>query len=263
MATAEPAFTTVPTPVQKTALFALCLLAALGLIALFLHWRIRTVSRRLREKLKAQLEERDRIALERHDSLLQSTQGLVLRFQAVADRMHDGDPSRQMLEAALERADDVLVEGRQDVRGMASAQRRDASLSRVLSAAGSELSAETDVTFRFEMIGPEPNLSSGTAKEVERIAFAALLNAFQHARARAITIRMSNDGAFLSVCVADDGVGIGPDSLNEGSRPGHQGLRMMRERTARIGASLKIGVPPAGGTQVDLMLPLASDWGLE
>ncbi|MGO4780548.1 histidine kinase, partial [Lysobacter sp. 2RAB21] len=66
------------------------------------------------------IAERERIARELHDTLLQGVQGLILRFQAVADRIPNEDKSRAQLEAALVAADDVVVEARNrvhDLRG--------------------------------------------------------------------------------------------------------------------------------------------------
>jgi len=57
-------------------------------------------------------------ASELHDTLLQSVQGLVLRFQSVANRLPPGEPARAQLESALKSADDVIIDGRNRVRGL-------------------------------------------------------------------------------------------------------------------------------------------------
>jgi signal transduction histidine kinase len=48
------------------------------------------------------------MAHELHDTLVQSTQGLILRFQAATDRMASDDPARAALAQVLDRAEDVL-----------------------------------------------------------------------------------------------------------------------------------------------------------
>jgi signal transduction histidine kinase len=64
-------------------------------------------------RLAEQLAERERIARELNDTLLQSVGGLILRFQTAAERIPHDDPTRQMLEDALKQSDEVLAEGRE------------------------------------------------------------------------------------------------------------------------------------------------------
>src|SRR5205823_2226580 len=101
-------------PISKSTL-ALCI--ALTLLLFWLAYRLRMaqVASRIRTRLEERMGERERIARELHDTLLQSVQGLVLRFQSVAHRMAPGEPSRAHLESALKRADEVIVEGRNRV----------------------------------------------------------------------------------------------------------------------------------------------------
>jgi signal transduction histidine kinase len=62
------------------------------------------------------MAERERIARDLHDTLLQGFQGLVLRLQAVANRLPAAREARSRLESALERADAVLIEVRDKVQ---------------------------------------------------------------------------------------------------------------------------------------------------
>ena len=63
----------------------------------------------LRRHLESRLDERERASRELHDTLVQGIQGLILRFQAVAERIPTREPARDMMEKALERADEMLV----------------------------------------------------------------------------------------------------------------------------------------------------------
>ncbi|MBN9940408.1 hypothetical protein JND29_15105, partial [Listeria monocytogenes] len=62
--------------------------------------------------------ERERIARELHDTLLQGMQAMMLRFQAVGNILAPDSRAHDMLESALERGDDVLLEGRDRVRNL-------------------------------------------------------------------------------------------------------------------------------------------------
>src|SRR5262249_24473802 len=91
-------------------------LAAIGFVAYWL--RIRHVTRRLNMRFEAQMQERERIARELHDTLLQGFQGITLRVQGVAKHMPAQDPLRKMIDGVLDRADEVLREARQRVRNL-------------------------------------------------------------------------------------------------------------------------------------------------
>jgi hypothetical protein len=66
--------------------------------------RLHQVANRVRERLAAKNTERERIARDLHDTLLQSTQGLILRFQAATNEIAEDSPTRHQLELALDRA---------------------------------------------------------------------------------------------------------------------------------------------------------------
>ncbi len=104
--------------------------------------RIRQVAKLMGERLEERVVERERIARELHDTLLQGFQGLMLRFQAVANRMPPQEPIRQMMESALERADQVLIDGRNRVRDLRSVDGTAGDLLEALKETGRELAEE-------------------------------------------------------------------------------------------------------------------------
>ncbi|HET6899553.1 MAG TPA: two-component regulator propeller domain-containing protein, partial [Vicinamibacteria bacterium] len=92
--------------------------ALLVILAGLYRLRLRQATQRVRARLEARLEERERIARDLHDTLLQSVQGLILKFDAIAKRMPQADPARGAMEETLDRADDILAEGRDRVRSL-------------------------------------------------------------------------------------------------------------------------------------------------
>ena len=66
----------------------------------------------LRRQLEARLDARERESRELNDTLIQGLQGLILRFQAVCERIPAREPARELMERALERADRMLVDSR-------------------------------------------------------------------------------------------------------------------------------------------------------
>ncbi len=94
---ASMAFRVAPTFVQSIwfKLGVVLLLLAAAVIAY--QWRTHTLTTRIRNALSERSSERDRIARELHDTLLQSVQALILRFQLLVDRLPDQHPSRRDL----------------------------------------------------------------------------------------------------------------------------------------------------------------------
>ncbi|MDB6107209.1 MAG: integral rane sensor signal transduction histidine kinase [Gammaproteobacteria bacterium] len=91
----------------------LCITAGAGVLRLLYLARVRQIEMRIRMRLEERVIERERIARDLHDTLLQSVQGLTLRFQAVLAHIPEGgERPLHMMEQALERADQVLAEGR-------------------------------------------------------------------------------------------------------------------------------------------------------
>ncbi len=103
--------------------YSLCALLALGVMVVLYEGRVRRERNHALERLEERTAERERIARELHDTLLQGIQGLVLRFQAVANRMSRGEPTYGLMESTLDRADQVLRESRDRVKDIRSFNR--------------------------------------------------------------------------------------------------------------------------------------------
>ena len=97
-------------------------------------------------------------------------------------------------------------------------------------------------------------LDAVTTEEVLRVLQEALSNALRHARADHIRVRLERDARALLLTVEDDGVGLDADPEDAG---GGVGLASMRERAQRLNAELVVRPGRAGGTVVELELPLA------
>ena len=142
--------------------------------------RVRQVSARLRGRLEERHAERERIARELHDTLLQSTQGLVLLFKTVAnsDLADPEGAGRRLLRTRLARADEVMAEGRDRVLDLRVPAETGATLPQALAAAGEELARGAEGSLRTYVEGPERELDRDVQHEAYRIGREALINAF-------------------------------------------------------------------------------------
>jgi signal transduction histidine kinase/ligand-binding sensor domain-containing protein len=230
----------------------LAIAAAVLLWALY-HLRLRQATATVQNRLMAQMEERERIARELHDTLLQGFQGITLRVQGVAKNMPTQDPLRKMLDDVLDRADGVLREARQRVRNLRRRATDENDLADRLTKHGEELSKDHAATFTLAIVGEPKVLESTVQDEAYRIAGEALTNAFRHASASKIEIEITYESAALRIRVRDDGVGIDKAVVTNG-HPDHWGLTGMRERARAIRAELNIWSREDAGTEVELVI---------
>ena len=247
-----------PTFFQTRWFLAACVAVAAGVLWLLYLLRLRRLAAQMHGRLEERLIERERIARELHDTFLQGVQGLILRFQAVANRIPENEPARPMMEQALERADQVLVEGRDRVKDLRASTETRHDLAQTFVAAGAELARDYPAQFRVVVEGTPRDLHPIVRDEVYHVGREALVNAFHHAQAREIETEIAYGRVELRLRVRDDGHGIDPAILEVGGRPGHWGLSGMRERTRKIGAHLDVWSRPGSGTEVELRVPAAT-----
>jgi signal transduction histidine kinase/ligand-binding sensor domain-containing protein len=236
--------------------------AGLAAIALAILWmlyllRVRQVTAAAEGRMETRLAERERIAREVHDTLLQALNGVILKFQAIADRIAPSDPARALMDQALDRADRAVSEGRSLVEGLRTRDRDGLEIVNALRDAGSELAKDGSAQLRVIVEGRQRPLHVVVAEELYWVGREALINAFHAAHASHIELELSYARKELRLRVRDDGTGIDPAVLESGGRPGHWGIRGMRERAARIGARLEISSRAGAGTEVDLRIAAA------
>ncbi len=231
---------------------ALCWASGAGLLWLFYLLRLKQATAEMHGRLEARLAERTRIARELHDTLLQSFQGLMLRFQVVDELLPPGK-AKEELERALNRADQAIAEGRNAVHDLRSSAATTNDLAQAVRALGDELAKPDAAAFRLVVEGPTRDMHPIIRDELYRITREALRNSFSHARAHQIEVELIYAEALFRMRIRDDGQGIPPATLEEG-RPGHYGLPGMRERARQIGAKLTIWSGVGTGTEIELSI---------
>jgi signal transduction histidine kinase len=240
----------------QTALFrVLCAVAAIAVLFLLFRLRLAQMRNHLQARLQERLIERERIARELHDTLIQGFQGLVLVFGAAAQRLSAQDPTRELLGKALKTADGVLAQGRDRVRGLRESITLTHDLPTALKEAAEDLSLAQPIEFSMSVRGTQQPLHSVAMEEAYQIARAALTNAHRHAGANRIELELSFAPSQLRLLVRDDGRGIDEAVLRDGGIPGHWGMAGMRERAKKLGAALHVRSGPRSGTEVDLQVP--------
>lgn len=242
--TVEPAF------YQTTWFRVLCALGALAVLWLIYRIRLHTVAARVRDLMAERLSERERIAAELHDTLLQSVQGLILLFSGVAAQLPPNGRVNDSVEAAIQRAELLLEEGRDSVRDL---RRKSFDLGECFKALRVEFeSSETE--YNFTQVNRQPELQQTVCEEVFKLGREAIRNAAQHAKASRVNVSLAFLPDALQLLVQDDGVGMSADTVRRG-RAGHWGLLGMAERANTLRGRLEVESARGKGTNVRLRLP--------
>ncbi|MCC6179291.1 MAG: GAF domain-containing sensor histidine kinase [Chloroflexi bacterium] len=211
----------------------------------------------------ALLQERDRIAKELHDGIIQTIYavGLNLDYCRLALREDPDDVQARLGDATagLNRAiQDIRnyildlthrVGGGVNLREAAEGLAREYSRS-IAGAAPRRLDIRVDVDDEAATILPAERRA-----EIVQVMREALANAIRHGQASDVTISAQIENSRLAVRVIDNGLGFEPGETIE---QGHHGLRNMANRARMLDGQLKVTSAPGQGTTVQLLVPLAA-----
>ncbi len=244
---------TVPPAWYQMLWFRILAISVLGALVYAIYLiRLRQYSTSMKLAFNERLEERGRIARELHDTLIQSVDGLMIYLQAAVDE-NDRKRSHQMLLEALDRADEVLAEGRERVHTLRTEAMPGDELSQALAEYGKGRAQDHGIELSVTMTGSPRSLDPIVRDEAFCIGREALANAFQHSRATKVELEVSYERRKIRVSVRDNGIGIELAVLEQG-RPGHWGLRGMRERAKQVSGQLEIRSHSNTGTEISITI---------
>ena len=245
-------FRIAPTFLQSLWFKLLTVLAVLGLLALAVRLRSAQLTALVRARLQERHGERERIARDLHDTLLQGSQGLILRLHAISQAAQTPATVRSSLEAAMQLAERNLAEGRERVASLRDRPIAGQDLATALARVHEEFAGEGVNPLRLTVEGAAPALQSSAAEEVFLIGREAVRNALNHADAAAIEVELAYGRGHLLLHVRDNGRGM-PDVTRLAD--GHWGMQGMRERARRLGGTLNVWSRVGLGTEVALAVP--------
>ena len=253
-------FSIAPAYYQTNWFRAICVLLVLALVWAIYQIRVRQLRHDFALTLGARVQERTSLARELHDTLLQSFQGLMLRFEIVSQLLPDRPiEAKEKLDGAMKQAADAITEGRDAVQGLRASTVQTNDLARAINTLGEELATDPanhgSPAFRVTVEGDPRDLHPILRDEIYRIAAEALRNAFHHAAARQVEVEIRYDQQQFRLRVRDDGRGMDAAALSGEGTEGHFGLRGMRERAEVIGGKLVVWSQVGVGTEVELRVP--------
>ena len=206
-----------------------------------------------------QLQETERggVALRLHDHVTQLVCAAQIRSQVLLEKLTacDGGPKRDAVELRT-MLGQVVAEVERVSQSLRPSILEHLGLSAALRASGTEFAKRTGVAVVLDVVELSERLPIDSEMALFRIIQEALKNVERHARARHLTVGLSQQGELVQLTIKDDGVGIGPatqPARREGT--GGLGLLGMRERATQVGGTLKLKSTSGVGTEIEVSVP--------
>jgi two-component system, NarL family, sensor histidine kinase UhpB len=200
-----------------------------------------------RRALRAQEDERRRVAQELHDEVGQSLTSVVLQLEGIRHRAPD-DLCPEITEAR-----EAAREGLEDVREIAHRLRPEAldelGLQNALAALADRIFERGQLRVRTDLDGDLPDLDPEAELVIYRVAQEGLTNVLRHAAAHEALLSLRGGERRATLAVIDDGCGFGDAEAGAG-------IQGMRERALLVGGALSVRDRAGNGTELRLELPI-------
>ena len=195
------------------------------------------------------MEERERIAKELHDGIIQSLFAVGMNLQATALKSKSTETASQV-DGAVDELDRVIRDLRNYNFELRPSILADRDLDQALRELGAEIQKQSPTT--HVEVAVDAELAAGVSSsshQIVQLTREALSNIVRHAQARHASVRLTRSGTSTVLVIDDDGVGFDVRADSAGS-----GLRNMRERAAQMGATFLMTSKPGKGTKLRLTL---------
>jgi two-component system sensor histidine kinase UhpB len=197
--------------------------------------------------LRAQEEERRRLARDLHDEVNQALTAILLRLEALSHAAPEAGDELLELKKLVNQAMAELLHLARQLRPTAL---DDHGLVPAIESQLRRFSAQTGVSAELHTAGDPRSLNSEQEIVVYRVAQEALSNVAQHAAARRVELGLSADRDGVELTIRDDGRGFDPATERDSL-----GLSGMSERARLLGGRLDVESRPGGGTELVLQVP--------
>ena len=196
------------------------------------------------------MEERERIAKDLHDGIIQSVFAVGMGLQSTA-LLTSSPETAARLEGAIGELDTVIRDLRNYIFGLRPGILADSQLDEALRELGNEIQKQGTTRVEVEVDAQLARAVSARSHDIVQLTHEALSNVSRHAKATHSAVRLARKGSSAVLTIEDDGVGFKVRGESAGN-----GLRNMRERALAIGGSLRVTSKVGNGTKLRVTFPL-------
>jgi len=215
------------------------------------HGRIRSELQRF-----AIVEDRERIARELHDGIVQSLFAVGLGLLS-AEPMASNEPVKVRIREAVDSIDRIIADLRRYIFGLKPQRVGGEALGHAVAILAGEFQARTQVVTVVEIDSRLEDYAGEQVDEVVQVAREALSNVARHAGATTCRVSLRYEAPDAVLEIDDDGRGFDAEAV-----PGHgYGLTNLHERAGGLGGSMEISSQPGQGTTMRLQFPVEAPGG--
>lgn len=196
------------------------------------------------------LDDRERIAKELHDGIIQSLFAVGMGLQGAATISAE-EQTAGRIELAVEEIDRVIRDLRNYIFGLRPGILADRQLDQALRQLAGEVGEKAGISVEVDVDPDVAARLASQASDVIQLAREALSNTSRHAQARSLRLKLSGSGRAAVLEIVDDGRGFDPRTVRAG-----QGLGNLRTRARALQGTARITSAPGRGTKVRITLPL-------
>jgi len=196
------------------------------------------------------MEERERIAKELHDGIIQSLFAVGMGLQGTALMARSPDVTDR-IENAVDELDKVIRDLRNYIFGLRPGILADRQLDQALRVLGEEMQARSGATVAVEIDAAVAATLSGRSAEIIQLTREALSNVARHSQATRASLRLARRGSKAVLLVEDNGVGFDTGADSKGF-----GMANMQARAAGLGGSLEVKSETGKGTTLRITFPI-------
>jgi len=207
---------------------------------------------RLHQRLRrlAVVEDRERIARDLHDAIIQDLFAVGLGLQGLASRIDD-TRDRHDMDEAVERLDAAIAGLRRFIFDLKPPAWHDRELGTELTRLVQQLAEPYGVQTRVEVSQDLTRVPGETIDVASQIVREATSNALRHSESPTIEISADSGAGFLILTITDRGKGFDPATAHVGL-----GLSSLRNRAEKAGGDATIHSRAGRGTTVRVLLPI-------
>ncbi|TAN31708.1 GAF domain-containing protein [bacterium] len=198
------------------------------------------------------MEERERIARELHDGIIQSLFAVGMGLQGTGQLTGSPEVTAR-IEGAVGELDRSISDLRNYIFGLRPGILADRQLDQALRALGEEAQARSQGQVEVEVDAGLAASLSASSHEIVQLTREALSNVARHAQAKRTTIRLARHGSNAVLTIEDDGVGFDTGAESRGN-----GMANMHGRAAGLGGTMRITSEVGKGTRLRVTFPAAN-----